>query len=413
MTNRFTNNPQWGDAAVGNLTTGKVEYIKGETLDTSTLGSGYETVGVVVRRTLGKVLVAYKEEASKAWCPYLEWKLTNISTSGGTLVLRAYSGDNAYQDVSITYSGSTSQAICDSLNTACQSNSYLKGQKWFAFVSGTQIHVIHAYTYWGQASYNKIVSGGTLSLATLPDMAMFTTIRRRNGFKGSNGAVGSLQRAVAYLKGSSVSSEFNVTSAITSVKRQYPVAYAAYTDSSNSQYQYCDLLRSTYGESEEGWLRHVKSCLPVNPCECGNMGQDDDYAKDMTKYLAEATLPDAYVTAYSLSDNHYSPAGVYAHGISTNVLPAGSFHIPSIAQVCQTLDGIEYGTNSSRLSDKVNTTLYKMGGSALSNGSSRWSACRCGAYLAWSVNGGSGCAWNGGLYNSYVVRPLVLLNLND
>ena len=412
MTNRFTNNPQWGDAVVGNLTTGKVEYIKGETLGTSALGSGYETIGVVVRRTLGKVLVAYKEEASKAWCPYLEWVVTGGSTSGGTIVIRSYSTDTSYQDVSITYSGSTLQEICNSINVSIQKDTYLKGQKWYMFVSGEEIHAIRSCTHWGQTN-TKIISGGSMSLAILPDMAMFSTIRRRNGFKGVNGAVGSLQRTIAYLKGSSVSSEFNVTSNITSVKRQYPVNYAAYTDSSNSQYQYCDLLRSTYGEGEEGWLRHVRSCMPVNPCEYGNMGQDDDYAKDITKYLAEATLPDAYVTAYSLSDNHYSPAGVYAHGISTNVLPAGSFHIPSIAQVCQTLDGIEYGTNSSRTADKVNATLYKMGGSALSNGSYRWSACRYNAYNAWNVLGSYGCAWNYSLYLSVVVRPLVLLNLNN
>ena len=412
MTNRFTNNPQWGDAVVGNLTTGKVEYIKGETLDTSALGSGYETVGVVVRRTLGKVLVAYKSEASKAWCPYLEWKITGGSTSGGTIVIRSYSTDTAYQDVSITYSGSTLQEICNSINTAIQTNNYLKGQQWYMFVSGNEIHAIRSYTHWGQAN-TKIVSGGSMSYAILPDMTMCSTIRRRNGFKGSSGAVGSLQRTVAYLKGSSVSSEFKVTSNITSVKRQYPVTYAAYTDSSDSQYQYCDLLRSTYGEGEEGWLRHVRSCLPVNPCECGNMGQDDEYAKDITEYLAGATLPAAYVTAYSLSDNHYSPAGVYAHGISTNILPAGSFHIPSIAQVCQTLDGIEYGTNSSMTSDKVNATLYKMGGSALSNSSYRWSACRCDSLVAWVVRGGSGCAWSYRLCSSYVVRPLVLLDLNN
>ena len=412
MTNRFTNNPQWGDAVVGNLTTGKVEYIKGETLDTSALGSGYETIGVVVRRTLGKVLVAYKEEASKAWCPYLEWVVTGGSTSGGTIVIRSYSTDTSYQDVSITYTGSTLQEICNSINVSIQKDTYLKSQKWYMFVSGEEIHAIRSYTHWGQVN-TKIISGGSMSYAILPDMAMFSTIRRRNGFKGANGAVGSLQRTIAYLKGSSVSSEFNVTSNITSVKRQYPVTYAAYTDSSNSQYQYCDLLRSTYGEGEEGWLRHVKSCMPVNPCEYGNMGQDDDYAKGITKYLAEATLPDAYVTAYSLSDNHYSPAGVYAHGISTNVLPAGSFHIPSIAQVCQTLDGIEYGTNSSRTADKVNATLYKMGGSALSNGSYRWSACRFNASYAWNVYGSNGCAWLSNLYNSRVVRPLVLLNLNN
>lgn len=412
MTNRFTNNPQWGDAVVGNLTTGKVEYIKGETLDTSTLGSGYETIGVVVRRTLGQALVAYKYEASKAWCPYIEWKITGGSMSGGTFVLRSYSTDSAYQDVSITYSGSTLQEICNSINAVIQTNSYLKEQKWFVYVKNSEIHAIRSYTHWGQI-YTKITSGASMSYAWLDGMAMFSTIRRRNGYKGSNGAVGSLERTIAYLKGSSVSNDFKVTSNITSIKRQYPVTYAAYTNSSDSQYQYCGLLRSTYGEGEEGWIRHVKSCMPVNPCEYGNMGQDDEYAKSITEYLAAETLPDAYVTAYSLSDNHYSPAGVYAHGISTNILPAGSFHIPSIAEVCQTLDGIKYGTNSSRTSDKVNATLYKMSGSALSNGSNRWSACRCNSSLAWGVSGSHGCAWNYYLCYSNLVRPLVLLNLNN
>ena len=74
--------------------------------------------------------------------------------------------------------------------------------------------------------------------------------------------------------------------------------------------------------------------------------------------------------------------------------------------VDELLDGIHYGTNGSRTADPLNATLYKLGGSAISNGSYVWSCLRNSSNNAWNANGNNGFFNNNNMYNSNLAVPL-------
>lgn len=68
ITNIFTNLPKIGDAVVGERSTKKVKFITLESFDNASLGSDYETIGVVYNRRGRKVKIVYKNNASNTWC---------------------------------------------------------------------------------------------------------------------------------------------------------------------------------------------------------------------------------------------------------------------------------------------------------------------------------------------------------
>lgn len=404
-TNIITNNPKVGDAVVGNLLTGKVEYIKGESFSLAALNSSvYETIGAVYGRRGRQVKVAFKENANQIWCTKYSYRLSGYTLDGmnrsGVISIRESSSASANTDFTVSYNAATVQGLVDQLNAFFQATAIFKAQKWAAAVVDGAIDITFDYTFWQQSSYNTAKDGFAFSANLMPDVTALANIRRKNGYTGGEGVISSFPRALAYFRDDNSSTTYNPSTDVTNIKRNYPICLPGYLGTSQYQSDHCAKLREVFGEGEEGWLKFMASCMPVKPCGNGNMGTRDGLER--TKVLASKLTADGAKMC---------PAADYCYSKGTVTVPQGNWYLPTVEDISDLLDTIQYGTNGSRTADPVNATLYKMGGSAISNGSNIWACCRGDANYAWGANGSGGFFGGYSLYGSYLAVPVALLTI--
>jgi hypothetical protein len=120
-----------------------------------------------------------------------------------------------------------------------------------------------------------------------------------------------------------------------------------------------------------------------------------------------------YVSQAHPTPTPVCPAADYCHNIEHQATPKGTFYLPSPKELYEILDGLQYGTNGSRNADVVNKTLNKLNGSAISNGSSCWSAGRYSSRTACFANGNAGVFNSTHMYYSYLVVPVSLFTLQS
>lgn len=106
-----------------------------------------------------------------------------------------------------------------------------------------------------------------------------------------------------------------------------------------------------------------------------------------------------------------SPAAEYATNISYDhdLLRKGKWFIGDIQHIFSLVAPLKYPTTNDRNADKTNAALYAIGASPLGNNVYVSSCSRCDRNGRWVANGGVGFAAYGGLGNSGVCVPLVLL----
>lgn len=413
---QFTKMPRRGDAVLGiKGTQGKVLYVKQESIESSAdiPSDLYEIEGVVLKRRGDDVLIGALSQAGKKWCDRYSFALTGYTLDGtsrsGVLSVREASDSwAANHDYTITYGCTTVAELIERLNTYFAANAPFSTQDWVAEDDGNGGITIHfAYADWRQAGYNTGKSGFSLSANLMPDVVALANIRRRHGGNGGEGVLSSWYRALAYFRQDINSTTYNPKTAVTSKKTTYPICLPGYLGTSAySGGDQCALLRGIYGEGEEGWLRYMKSMLPVVPTDFGNMGIRDGLER--TRVLASKRYSSLTVT-----DKPLCPAADYAYTYGTSCLPAGRWHLGTVEDIYDMLDGIMYGTVNDRRADVVNATLLKLGGSAISNGSYLWSCCRYDAYNAWLANGNFGFFDGSHMYSSFTVVPVSHLKLSD
>lgn len=385
VTNIFTALPKIGDAVVGERSTKKLKFITLESFDNASLGSDYETIGVVYNRRGRKVKIVYKNNASKVWCTKWVLKLSGYTLDGtsrtGVITFRPDSSATANTDVTVTYKATTLQGLVDALNTAFAGNTVMVSQHWVAYINGSDVCVEHDYTIWQQSSYNGAKDGFTAAPALMPEVESVADIRRRHGGGGGEGAISSWERAVAYYRTSTGTDTYQgyVPSPISNAKdRAYPIALQSYLGAN------CAEIRKAFGEGEQGWLNCMAAYMSVCPTDYGNMGMRDGLAR--TKLIA------SYKDTFG---NPVASAANYCYNIDTIALPKGNWYLPTVEDLTDLLRIIKYGTNGSVDSDPINKALAAMGGNTISNGSSLWSCCRYSSSYAWVASGIYG------FFNSY------------
>ena len=416
MAIKLTNLPKRGDAVLGVLATNKVVFATHESMMSDTLDTSvYEYIGPVLRRSGKQVLYAYKENASKTWSDRYSYKLTGYTLDGtarsGVLSIREASNSWASNvSYTINYNASTVDELIAQLNAffTNTTNPTFQTQDWVAIKESDNSITLHfKYQASQQANYNTASSGFAISANLLPGCAAIANMLRNNGATGGEGAISNMERAIAYFSSDLNSSTYNPTSDVTSIARTYPICKPGYLGT--SQYSggadRCALLRSVFGEGEAGWLKFMESCLPVVPTDWGNLGMRDGKAR--TAYLAAQT----YTSNTQVTPKALSQAADYCVNISTNVLPKGTFWLPTTEEVHYLLKGIKYGTINDRNADVVNALQNKMGGSAISNDSYFWSCLRGNTYYAWLASGYRGFFSNGSMYNTGVCVPVSLYEL--
>lgn len=380
VTNIFTALPKIGDAVVGERSTKKLKFITLESFDNASLGSDYETIGVVYNRRGRKVKIVYKNNASKVWCTKWVLKLSGYTLDGtsrtGVITFRPDSSATANTDVTVTYKATTLQGLVDALNTAFAGNTVMVSQHWVAYINGSDVCVEHDYTIWQQSSYNGAKDGFTAAPAMMPEVESVADIRRRHGGGGGEGAISSWERAVAYYRTSTGTDTYQgyVPSPISNAKdRAYPIALQSYLGAN------CAEIRKVFGEGEQGWLNCMAAYMSVCPTDYGNMGIRDGLAR--TKLIA------SYKDTFG---NPVASAANYCYNIDTIALPKGNWYLPTVEDLTDLLRIIKYGTNDSVNSDPINKALAAMGGNTISNGSYLWSCCRYSSGGAWCASGDFG-----------------------
>ena len=380
ITNIFTNLPKIGDAVVGERSTKKVKFITLESFDNASLGSDYETIGVVYNRRGRKVKIVYKNNAGKTWASKWVLKLSGYTLDGtsrtGVISFRPDSSATANTDVTVPYKATTIQGLVDALNTAFAANATMVSQHWVAYINGSDVNIEHDYTFWQQSSYNDAKSGFTATAALMPEVESVADIRRRHGGGGGEGAISSWERAVAFYRTSTGTDAYQgyVPSPISNVKgRAYPIALQSYLGAN------CAEIRKVFGEGEQGWLNCMAAYMSVCPTDYGNMGMRDGLAR--TKLIA------SYKDTFG---EPVAPAANYCYNVDTVALPKGNWYLPTVEDLTDLLRIIKYGTNGSVNSDPINKTLAAMGGNTISNGSYLWSWCRYSSYDAWFASGSYG-----------------------
>lgn len=398
VTNIFTALPKIGDAVVGERSTKKLKFITLESFDNASLGSDYETIGVVYNRRGRKVKIVYKNNASKVWCTKWVLKLSGYTLDGtsrtGVITFRPDSSAAANTDVTVTYKATTLQGLVDALNTAFAGNTVMVSQHWVAYINGSDVCVEHDYTIWQQASYNGAKDGFTATPALMPEVESVADIRRRHGGGGGEGAISSWERAVAYYRTSTGTDTYQgyVPSPISDAKdRAYPIALQSYLKAN------CAEIRKAFGEGEQGWLNCMAAYMSVCPTDYGNMGMRDGLAR--TKLIA------SYKDTFG---NPVASAANYCYNIDTIALPKGSWYLPTVEDLTDLLRIIKYGTNGSVNSDPINKALAAMGGNTISNGSNRWSCCRNSSVGAWYASGNYGFFGSYNLYSEFSAVPVSL-----
>lgn len=410
--NIFTKVPKRGDIVVKDLTTKTPQYIVQDTFVKADINTNvYEIVGVVYWTNGKEVGVVYKENASNPYCNRGWWYLTGYTLDGashtGVISIRV-AGDSyaANVDKTITYSASDIEGMAAELNRAFLADSDFVAQDWYADIVDGKIRVHCNVSAWQQFSYNTGKSGFSLGTC-MPEITYKADMRRKHGGNGGEGAISSWHRALAYCRNDNGKDSYmgGRSSVQTSIKQAYPINLPTWLGTSTKNPgDFCAPLRAIYGEGEEGWLKFMKSCLPVVPCDYGNMGMHN--GKERTQILASFEFTSNKVT----TPTAMCKAASYCYNKQSQTVEKGEFWLPTTEELSRIIRDVQYGTNSSRNADALNKGLNLIGGNAVSNGSSWWSCLRCVTGYAW-YSSGYGYFNYGNMNGSYGCLPVSLYHI--
>lgn len=395
-----------------------LHFIAPGTFKAAGLSEGSEIVGVVVigvdhQDFRGEVAVMSKTFAT---APMLErWfvKLTGFALDGtdrtGVLSVREAS-DNwaANHDYTVSYNADSAEAFVTQLNAYFKANEPFAAQDWVAEADGDGNVTLHyAYTHSSQES-NTAKDGFALAAAAAPGWVGTTEILRRNGRRIGEGTITNWPRMLAYFRRDHSNTTYNPASDVTTTKISYPICLPGYLGTSEHQSDHCSYLRGVYGEGEEGWLKFMKSFLPVRPSEYGIFDRSRyGTEKRNTYYLAGIKY-----AGQDGVEKFASPAArlVADLGYDHELLKQGEWVLPDIDRVFGIVGQLKDPTTAGRDTDPVNAALKAIGVSTLGNNRSVWCCSRCSPLSGWFAHGEYGYTVCYKLCSFYVAAPLVLLD---
>ena len=396
-----------------------MRFISVDTFSSASFMSNFEIVGVVRVGVdhpsfRGQIVIGGKPESRKISDIYRH-KLSGFTCDGtersGVLSVRE-SSDNyaANHDYIISYSASNEAELVAQLNSYFRANNPFIEQEWQAELgSDNAINLTFLYKSWQQASYNSGKNGFSLHHNLWPEWAASGAMIKKNGSRG-DWVISNFARALAYFRSDSSNTLFNPTADILTQKHKYPICLPAYLGISQYQSDHCTYLRSIYGEGEQGWIRFMSSQLPLRPTEYGSNGDKAKYgdSRKNTYFLASQKYTD-----FNGNKHPASPAADYvaSYGANHALAGKGQWVICDSDLMFDLVGGIEYGTTNDPNADIYNRALKAIGWPLFSNGSSVWSCSRISASSCWCANGINGSAYGYLFCFSFVVVPLLLLDV--
>ena len=398
-----------------------LHFVALDTFSSSSFMSNYTVVGVVAvgvdhKDYRGKLVIVHKTNTSKQWSAIYSFKLTGYTLDGtdrsGVLTVRSASDWGTGVDYTINYNADNVADFLTTLNAYFKSTAPFTTQQWRADSDAQgNITLSFLFTDYRQAS-NSAKSGFSISANLLPGIPASSAMLRYNGQRSGEGSISNWDRAIAYFSQDLSSTTYNPASDVTSPKLSYPICKPGYLGTSQYQSDHCAALRAIYGEGEAGWLKFMESFYPVRPTNYGPLGDKATYGdgKSNTYQMAGVKFTkqdNTEIVAFPAAD--YCASVVYNH----ELLKKGAWQLPDVDTLCGILSTIKHGTTASRDADPVNRALNAIGGSAISNGSSFWSASRSYAGYAWFSYGDLGCLYGGSMCVSILALPVALLDVSE
>lgn len=396
-----------------------IHFVATSTFNKTTFPTSYEIFGIVAIGVdhpdfRGEVAVMSHQFAGAPLSTRCYFKLSGYTLDGaehtGVLSIRSAS-DNwaANQDYTITYKADNIVALVSQLNAYFKSNEPFVAQDWVAIADTNGDVLLHfKYTTWQQSAYNKAKSGFSVVSATAPQWKFTSRMFIMNCQRNGNGTITNMPQALVYFREDNSTTNYNPATDVTTAKLSYPICLPGYLGKSKYQSDHCAYLRGIYGEGEEGWLKFMRSFLPVLPSEYG-IFDDSTYGteKQNTYYLASLK----YVGQDGV-EKYVSPAARLAaeRGFGHELLKRGEWVIGKMSRIFSIVGQLRYPTTPDKFADKVNAALAAIDAPALCNNLSFWSCSRSGEGYSWVANG-IGITSNGYLSYPGQIVPLVLLKV--
>lgn len=401
-----------------------IHFVATSTFNKTTFPESYEIFGVVVIGVdhdafRGDVTVMNKEFKSLVMLERAYLSLTGFTLDGaehtGTISIREASDTwDANHDYVITYKADNVASFVAQLNEVFRAKDAFKTQDWVA-TADTDGNVTLNYKnqVWQQISFNTAKAGFSGSNVSALDWIPNFRILRTNGARSGEGAITNMDRAIAFFRDDLSSTNYNPSTDVKTTKIGYPICLPGYLGTSKYQSDRCAYLRSVYGEGEEGWLKFMKSFLPVLPSEYGALDRNKYSDMRDTYYLASLKY-----TGQDGVEKCASPSADYVANIAydNELLAKGKWFIGDMQRIFSLVAPLKYPTTNDRNADKTNAALYAIGASPLGNDVVVSSCSRYDTLVRWVSYGGV-FAGRSGVYNSNACVPLVLLprrrNSND
>ena len=382
---KFVRIPKRGDIAANELTTHKTVYIPREQYKAADIAGSHEVIGVVAGIIGREAIIVHPDCGTSAkWTDRLWWYCSGYTLDGAphTINFSLHFASNSWSAVTktVSYTASTLSELISALNTAFAADSDFTSQEWYADEYEGNLRLTCEDLDYRQVRNNSS-SGGLTIDGCMPNIDSLTNTRRKNGFRGASGAISSMQRALIFYRGDNGAASYHGgrTTEQTSVKQQFAINLPTWLGTSTKNPgDFCAPLRAIYGEGEEGWLRFMKSCLPVVPTDYGDMGVHS--GKLITSSLSQ-------ITGRKMSSADVVPLMTpfsKAYNLIGSTFSKGDFWLPTPEEVSIILEG----TNTS--TDPLNLGLAAIGGSTILNSAYLWSCLRGNSYEAWHADGYTG-----------------------
>ncbi len=398
-----------------------IRFIATSTFNKTTFPESYEIFGVVAIGVdhpdfRGEVTVMSQQFAPAALSTRNFFKLSGYTLDGaehtGVLSIRSAS-DNwaANQDYTITYKADNIVALVSQLNAYFKSNEPFVAQDWVAIADTNGDVLLHFKYTTRLQSYNTAKSGFSIVEANALQWKPTLRMLRMNGQRNREGTITNMPRALAYFREDNNDAvNYNPNTDVSTTKLIFPICLPGYLGKSKYQSDHCAYLRGIYGEGEEGWLKFMRSFLPVLPSEYG-IFDDSTYGteKQNTYYLSGLK----YVGQDGV-EKYVSPIARLAaeRGFGHELLKRGEWVIGKMSRIFSIVGQLRYPTTPNKFADKVNAALAAIGAPALGNNLNIWTCSRFDRDKCWSVNGSGGFAYYGFLHDLYLGIPIVLLKVS-
>ena len=386
--------PKYGDAVVLDAD-GNIRFIAFGTFNNATFPSSWTKVGVVYRVRGKKVdVVSYTSLGGIRYSAIWRYRITGytLDSADHTAVLRSYDNNGAYTDLSFTYNAASTADLISQFNTWADTSGNDPNNRGFYMYlddSGVVQFCEANYNHWRQHS-DGWVSGLTSSPSVAQEIPNITWNLDMDGISRIYNTVniGAIKRE----GGRTLSSVEAIT------VNNTPISKASFESEYGINYQ------NAYG-TYDNYLEHNCAKIPVNRgvCSWTDVGHEYTYALADLTYKTKAGE-----TAYLYN----APHQVSTFGFSGNSdIAAGKWYIPDVEEMIVLMRPITVGNNGISTVDqydKVNQTIYAMGGNTISTNASRWCSCRYNSGIMWCYYSG-GCLGGDYFYNTFTVVPVCRL----